>query len=135
MIQEVSILDEEKTSITDIDPNLEGFTLTGWNILIRPVKVNEKTKGGIILADSIVHDAQYLTNIGKVLQVGPQAYNADGFDGTPWAKVGDFVLYPKFTGQKIRWGKATLVILPDSKVIANLSPEHVGKIDPTYEIL
>ena len=44
-------------------------TIPGYNILIRPVSIKAKTKGGIILPDSTVDDMAYLTTVGKVIAI------------------------------------------------------------------
>ena len=44
--------------------------LPGYHILIRPVAIREKTKGGILLPDKFKDDAKYLTTLGRVLKVG-----------------------------------------------------------------
>ena len=44
--------------------------IPGYHILIRPVAIREKTKGGILLPDKFKDDAKYLTTLGRVLKVG-----------------------------------------------------------------
>ena len=48
--------------------------LPGYHILIRPVAIREKTKGGILLPDKFKDDVKYLTTLGRVLKVGELAY-------------------------------------------------------------
>ena len=48
--------------------------LPGYHILVRPVSVKSKTKGGLLLPDSVKDDVAYLTTVGKVLSVGDLAY-------------------------------------------------------------
>ena len=44
--------------------------IPGFHILVRPISVKEKTKGGLYLPDSVQNDISYLTTVGKVLVVG-----------------------------------------------------------------
>ena len=56
---------EEDVSDPDILPDIPGY-----HVLVRPISVKSKTKGGILLPDSTKDDIAYLTTIGKVLKVG-----------------------------------------------------------------
>ena len=49
-------------------------SLPGYHVLVRPVSVKSKTKGGLLLPDSVKDDVAYLTTVGKVLSVGDLAY-------------------------------------------------------------
>ena len=75
--------------------------LPGYHILIRPVAIREKTKGGILLPDKFKDDAKYLTTLGRVLKVGELAYaDHNKFKGRAWCKPGDYVVYGKYQGDK-----------------------------------
>lgn len=43
--------------------------IPGFHILVRPISIKEKTKGGLYLPDSVKNDIAYLTTVGKVLSV------------------------------------------------------------------
>ena len=49
-------------------------TPTGFRIVLFPLKLEGKTKGGIHLTDETIQESQITTNICKVLKVGPSAY-------------------------------------------------------------
>lgn len=114
------ILNVESTSVNDKDPDLTGFEIHGINILVRPVHVEAKTKGGILLTDKLQDDASYLTNVGKVLAIGSLAYTQEEFGGESWCKVGDYVLLPKLAGNKIKYKGVPLIIVGCNKVMATL---------------
>jgi len=42
----------------------------GWRIVLFPLKLKGKTKGGVILTDETVEESQITTNICKVLKTG-----------------------------------------------------------------
>lgn len=44
--------------------------IPGYRILIRPLQVQNKTKGSILLPDSFQDDINYLTTVGRVVAVG-----------------------------------------------------------------
>ena len=55
------ISDEDKLN-PDVLPDLPGY-----HILVRPVSIKEKTKGGILLPNSTKEDMAYLTTVGEVV--------------------------------------------------------------------
>ena len=48
--------------------------IPGYHILVQPVFVKEKTKGGIIIPEKLKDDIAYLTTVGRVLKLGDLAY-------------------------------------------------------------
>lgn len=72
----------------------------GHRVLIRPDFVEEKSKGGIILAQDTVKQEQGAQVIGTVLDIGSACW-VDINDGLPWCKVGDRVIFAKYSGMKI----------------------------------
>ena len=47
---------------------------TGFRIVLFPLRLEGKTKGGIHLTDETISESQITTNICKVLKIGPSAY-------------------------------------------------------------
>jgi co-chaperonin GroES (HSP10) len=92
-------------------------TVCGWNLLIRPLKLQKKTKSGIILPDGAVTDIENFTNIGQVLAMGDMAYKDGRFEDKPWCKVGDYVVYHRHVGVRFRWRKAKMMLIPDDKIM------------------
>lgn len=83
----------------------------GWRILLAPVKLNDTTKGGIVLVEDTLKHAEYFRNVGKVVGVGREAYKHPKFNGgislenrdpEPWVQIGDIVHYSSFTGMDIK---------------------------------
>lgn len=99
----------------------------GWNILIRPYPMSEKTTAGIILSSETKDFAANITNIGRVVAIGPcswsRSYHTDK-DGNrfDWVKVGDFVSFPKFAGHKRKYKGVSFIILGDDE-ITDLLPD------------
>lgn len=106
--------------------------IPGYNILVRPVSVKEKTKGGIILPDSIKSDMAYLTTVGRVLKVGDAAYEDDKFNGKPWCKEGDYICYGKHSGNKFLYKGVQLLLIFDDEV--KMVVESAKDLDPTYNL-
>lgn len=97
----------------------------GYRILIRPVPVVEKTKGGIILTDKSREDQSYLNSIGQVIAMGPECYSDRK---KSWCKVGDWILYGRYAGAKISVQNVKMVLINDDEVLGTLeSPDIVSR--------
>ncbi len=122
------ITNEEEEATPDILPELPGF-----HVLVRPVSVKEKTKGGIIIPNSTKEDMSYLTTVGKVIKIGDLAYNdTDKFPKGPWCKEGDYICYAKHAGQKIQYKEVKMILLYDDQVIMKVQdPKY---LDPTFNL-
>jgi co-chaperonin GroES (HSP10) len=96
--------------------------LPGFRIMVRPMRVQGKTK-----------DMNYLTTVGRVLAVGDLAYaDKEKFPNGPWAKVGDYVCYGKMNGNKIRYKGVNLILLYDDQVVMRI--DDPADIDPMFNI-
>ena len=127
-----SIKNDQWISEDKIDP-VTLPELPGFHILVRPVSIKEKTKGGILIPDSTKDDMAYLTTVGKVLGLGDLAYeDKDKFPKGAWCKVGDYVCYGKHSGQKIKYKGVRLILLFDDQVIMKV--EHPKVLDPTFNL-
>jgi len=69
----------------------------GDRILIKPLEAEEKTKGGIVLPDTAKEKPQE----GKVAAVGKGRILESGKIEPLEVKVGDIVLYGKYSGTEI----------------------------------
>jgi chaperonin GroES len=69
----------------------------GDRVVIKPLEAESKTKGGIVLPDSAKEKPQE----GKVVAVGKGRVLDNGSLDAPEVKVGDKVLYGKYSGNEI----------------------------------
>ena len=118
---------DEEVADPDVLPEIPGY-----HILVRPVSIKAKTKGGIILPDSTKSDMAYLTTVGRVLKVGNLAYADDKFRGRAWCKEGDFVCYGKHSGSKFMYKGVQLLLLFDDDI--KMVVENSKDLDPTYNL-
>ena len=44
---------------------------TGWRLLVLPFKMKEKTKGGLVLAETTLEKQQVASQVGLVMAMGP----------------------------------------------------------------
>ena len=92
---------------------------TGYRITLFPLKLDSKTKSGIILTDDTVQESQLTTNICKVLKVGHDAYkDKEKFPTGPWCKTDDWVLITRYAGSRIRIDGGELRIINDDEILA-----------------
>ena len=82
-------------------------------IVIEPIDSEEKTKSGIVL---LAKD-QEKPQMAKVVAVGPGG-NVDGKDVTMQVKVGDVVLYAKYSGSEFKVDGKEFTILRQGDILA-----------------
>ena len=86
----------------------------GDRILIKHLEQEEKTAGGIILPDSAKEKPQE----GKVLAVGKGRLLEDGTVRPLEVKVGDTVLFAKYSGTEVLHDEKEYLILKEEDVLA-----------------
>jgi chaperonin GroES len=86
----------------------------GDRIVIKPAIAEEKTKGGIILPDT----AKEKPVIGEVVAVGPGRKSDDGNLIAMEVKVGDKVLYGKYSGTEVIVDGQEFLIMRESDLFA-----------------
>jgi len=89
----------------------------GDRIVVRPIKRDEVTKGGIVLPDTAREKPQE----GEVIVVGPGKLTDDGKRLEMEVKKGDKVMYAKYAGTEIKLDGEEVLILRDSDVLAKTS--------------
>ncbi|MCJ7995373.1 co-chaperone GroES [Rhizobium cremeum] len=82
-------------------------------ILVRRVESEEKTKGGIIIPDTAKEKPQE----GEVVAVGPGARNDAGQIQALDVRVGDRILFGKWSGTEIKINGEDLLIMKESDVM------------------
>jgi chaperonin GroES len=86
----------------------------GDRILIKPSPADEKTKGGIILPDT----AKEKPVVGEVVAIGPGRKSDEGKLIVPEVKVGDKVLYGKYSGTETTIDGQEYLIMRESDLFA-----------------
>lgn len=69
----------------------------GDRVVVKPLEAEAKTKGGIVLPDTAKEKPQE----GRVVAVGKGKVLENGTVQSPEVKVGDKVLYGKYSGNEI----------------------------------
>ena len=86
-------------------------------VLVRRIAEEEKTKGGIIIPDTAKEKPQE----GKVLAVGNGRILENGTKIALDVKVGDKILFGKYTGTDIKIDGEDVLILREDEVLAVLA--------------
>ena len=100
---------------------------TGWRILVLPFKMDEKTKGGLLMTESVLERQQVGSQCGLVLAMGPQCYNdKERYPNGPWCKVNDWVVFARYAGSRIQIEGGEVRLLNEDEVLATVkNPEDI----------
>jgi chaperonin GroES len=82
-------------------------------VVVRRVEQDQKTAGGIIIPDT----AQEKPMEGEVLSVGPGARTEDGKIHALDVKVGDRVLFGKWSGTEVKLDGEDLIVMKESDIM------------------
>ena len=83
-------------------------------VVIKPQEAEEKTKGGIIIPDT----AKERPVIGEIIATGPGRKGDDGKLIPVEVKVGDKVMYGKYSATEITVEGQDLLVMRESDLIA-----------------
>lgn len=86
----------------------------GDKVIIRVLEATEKTKGGIVLPDSAKEKPQE----AKVLAVGTGKVLTNGKVVQPEVKVGDKILFGKYSGNEVKLDEDEMLILSQDDILA-----------------
>jgi chaperonin GroES len=89
------------------------FRPLGDRVLVKRVEEEAKTKGGIIIPDTAKEKPQE----GEVLAVGPGARDESGKRIDPDVKVGDRILFGKWSGTEVKIDGDDLIIMKESDIL------------------
>ncbi len=85
-------------------------------VLVKRVKEEEKTRGGIIIPDT----AQEKPQEGEVVAAGPGARDENGKQVALDVKVGDRILFGKWSGTEVKLDGEDLLIMKESDIMGVL---------------
>jgi chaperonin GroES len=87
-------------------------------VVVKRIDAEEKTAGGIIIPDTAKEKPQE----GEVVAVGPGARDEQGKLITPDVKVGDRVLFGKWSGTEVKLDGEDLLIMKESDIMGIIEP-------------
>ena len=92
---------------------MKGLRPLGDRILVKHVKEEERTKGGIIIPDTAKEKPQE----GKIVAVGKGKYSDDGKLIPIEVKPGDKILFGKYSGSEFKLEGEDLLILREDDIL------------------
>ena len=92
-------------------------------VLVKRVKEEEKTKGGIIIPET----AQEKPQEGEVVAVGPGTRDEDGEYIKLDVKVGDRILFGKWSGTEVKVDGEELLIMKESDILGVIETKKAKK--------
>ena len=94
---------------------------TGWRIVVLPHKGVDKTKGGLLLTDKAIEEQQLTTNVGLILNMGPDAYaDKNKYPNGPWCKKGEWVIFARYAGSRVKIDGGEIRILNDDEILSTV---------------
>jgi chaperonin GroES len=100
---------------------------TGWRIIVLPFRMDEKTKGGILMGQDTLDKQQVASQCGNVLAMGPQCYkDKERYPDGPWCKKGDWVIFARYAGSRIQIEGGEIRLLNEDEILATVkNPEDI----------
>ena len=92
-------------------------------VLVRRLEQDERTKGGIIIPDTAKEKPQE----GEVVAAGPGARNDKGEIAPLDVKVGDRILFGKWSGTEVKVDGEELLIMRESDILGIITADAAAK--------
>ena len=92
-------------------------------VLIKVLDSEEKTSGGIIIPDTAKEKPQE----GEVVAVGPGVKNENGKVSPMDVKIGDIVLFGKWSGTEVKMNGEEYLIMKESDIMGIISSGKKNK--------
>jgi len=83
-------------------------------VVVKPLEESEQMRGGLYIPDT----AKEKPSQGEIVAVGPGKVSDDGERVSPEVKVGDKVLYGKYSGTDVTLDGEEYLILRESDILA-----------------
>jgi chaperonin GroES len=99
------------------------FRPLGDRVLVKRVEEESKTKGGIIIPDTVKEKPQE----GEVLAVGPGARDESGKRVELDVAVGDRILFGKWSGTEVKIDGQDLIIMKESDILGVVEKTAAAK--------
>jgi chaperonin GroES len=92
-------------------------------VIVRRIEEGEQVRGGIIIPDTAKEKPQE----GQVVAVGEGKYREDGTRQTLDVRVGDRVLFGKYSGSEVKIENEELLIMREEEILGIIQRAAAGK--------
>jgi chaperonin GroES len=99
------------------------FRPLGDRVVVRRIEEETKTTGGIIIPDT----AKEKPSQGEVIAVGPGARDEEGERIAPEVKVGEIILFGKWSGTEVKIDGEELLIMKESDIMGVIEGKTAAK--------
>ena len=99
------------------------FRPLGDRVVVRRVQEDQKTPGGIIIPDTVQEKPQE----GEIIAVGPGALDDNGKRVLPEVRVGDSILFGKWSGTEVKIDGEELLIMKESDIMGIIEGRPAAK--------
>lgn len=111
-----------------------------WRLLVMPMRPRAVSKGGIHLPDEAREAQRHLNYVGKVLSMGALCGLSERFamnspltgevsQDKAWpVKIGDYVIYGQYAGQRMIYRGLRLLVLDDDHILGIVRDPEALKI-------
>lgn len=112
---------------TDLDPS------RGFDFLVAPLQIQNKTAGGIYLSDQTLDDMEWIQGIGRVVLVSPCAYKGVRwrdmeFDPeTMGVKLGDLCRFNARTPERFWFDNFLILSINDDAIRGPIKPQNAHR--------
>ncbi len=83
-------------------------------VVVKPLPAEDKTRGGLFVPDTAKERPQQ----GEVVAIGPGRVTDDGKKIPAEVKVGDTILYGKYSGTEVNYEGTEYLIMRESDIFA-----------------
>ncbi len=109
-------------------PSLEecrpGMRATGFCLLVAVEPVEEQSKGGIFIPDTVRSKEEQVQTRGRIISMSPAAFDFANFPPDAVPRVGDAIVFAKLSGIRVKGADGMeLRLIQDRDVCAILEEE------------
>lgn len=116
-------------AITEETADSKVPTVCGFKVLVAIPTVAEKTDGGVYRPDQMRSREETASIVGRVIDLGPDAYKDEKRFSKPYCEVGDWVIFRSYSGTRFRIGGQEFRLINDDTVEAVVvDPSHYERV-------
>lgn len=120
---------QDHLSDDEVTKRLEDAPSPGlWRVLLRPRPPKTRSTGGIMIPTQAQDAESHLQHVGQIVSIGPIAGQSPKFEGAWDYKVGDWIVYGRYVGQRMTHRDIRLLIVDDDQIQARLADPYALKI-------
>lgn len=102
-----------------------------WSLLIQPLQVPTKSKGGIMLPADMIRNLEFIRDVAKIWRIGSLAFTDENKYGKGCAtripfKVGGWIYFNKYAGTETRIHGVSFRLITEDDCFAHAASPESG---------